>query len=368
MFGQASIKSEELFNMNFYVPTFTVKVKGKELAMEARHDIVNVSYTDSLEKIDSFSFIVTNWNAEKREFKYLDFSDTPFNVGNDIEVWMGYGGDEVQMIKGEITSLEPNYPQSGNPTLNVRGLNYLHRLRTKQETHYYKNKTDRYIAGKIATRLGLNRGRIEGDEIYDFLVQQNRYDIVFLLERARRLGYELFVKNGELFFQPSTNKNDKVYNLEWGKSLINFKPTLTTSKQVSEVIVKGWSPKEKKVITGKAQRRDLETKGLGSSEINRVVESAFEKRIEIIVDKPIADKNMADKMAKNKLEQIAKEMVTGEGSTIGLPDLKAGKIVELGGLGETFSGRYFVTGTTHSIGDSGYTTKFSVRREEVIEK
>lgn len=361
-------KSEELFNKNFYVPTFTVKVKGKELAMEARHDIVNVSYTDSLEKIDSFSFTVTNWNAENREFKYLDFTDTPFNVGNDVEVWMGYGGEEVQMIKGEITSLEPDYPQSGNPTLNVRGLNYLHRLRTKQETHYYKNKTDRYIAGKIAQRLGLEKGTIEGDEQHELLVQQNRYDIVFLMERARRLGYELLVKEGKLFFQPSTDEKEKAYILEWGKSLINFRPTLTTSKQVSQVIVKGWSPKEKKVITGKAKRSDLKTKGLGSSKINKIVEKAFEKRIEIIVDKPITDNRMANDMAKNKLEQIAKGMVTGEGSTIGLPDLTAGSIVELKGLGDTFSGRYFVSGTTHSMGESGYTTKFSVRREEVREK
>ena len=53
-------------------------------------------------------------------------------------------------------------------------------------------------------------------------------------------------------------------------------------------------------------------------------------------------------------------MVTATGSTVGLPDLRAGSVVEIDGLGDRFSGRYFVTGTTHTIGDGGYTTQFDV--------
>ena len=40
-------------------------------------------------------------------------------------------------------------------------------------------------------------------------------------------------------------------------------------------------------------------------------------------------------------------------------------MIDIGGVGERFSGRYFVTDTTHAVGDSGYTTQFGCRREEV---
>jgi len=40
-------------------------------------------------------------------------------------------------------------------------------------------------------------------------------------------------------------------------------------------------------------------------------------------------------------------------------------VVFIRGLGDRFSGRYFVTGTTHTIGGSGYTTQFQCRMEEV---
>jgi len=38
--------------------------------------------------------------------------------------------------------------------------------------------------------------------------------------------------------------------------------------------------------------------------------------------------------------------------------------VQIEGLGVRFSGTSFATETTHTIGDSGYTTKFNARRED----
>ena len=38
--------------------------------------------------------------------------------------------------------------------------------------------------------------------------------------------------------------------------------------------------------------------------------------------------------------------------------------MQIGGLGSRFSGTYFVTDTTHTIGAGGYTTRFSARRED----
>jgi phage protein D len=59
-----------------------------------------------------------------------------------------------------------------------------------------------------------------------------------------------------------------------------------------------------------------------------------------------------------------KEMVKASATCIGLPDLRAGQRVNIEGLGARFSGTYFVTETTHTIGDGGYTTKFNARRED----
>ena len=64
------------------------------------------------------------------------------------------------------------------------------------------------------------------------------------------------------------------------------------------------------------------------------------------------------------LQERQKSMVQASATTIGLPDLRAGQLVEILGLGSRFSGIYFITDTTHTIGDGGYTTQFNCRRED----
>ena len=274
-----------------------------------------------------------------------------------------------RMLYGEITTLEPDFPGSGPPTLRVRGLNILHRLRDKQRSDTYTNKKDSDIAKKIAKRIGIeievSKNYSANEEPVEFIFQNNKYDIVFLLERAKTIGYELYVDpdKKKLVFKPST-QGSATYKLDWNRSLLNFRPTLTTASQVSEVRVIGWNPKKKKKVVGKAKRKDLDTKALGVAKDIKLIEKSLTNKIEVIADKPVQTKKEADRLAKETLEQIAKGMVKASGSTVGLPKLKAGTYLEIGKLGDLFSGRYYVTETTHTIGDSGYTTSFSARKEE----
>ena len=68
-------------------------------------------------------------------------------------------------------------------------------------------------------------------------------------------------------------------------------------------------------------------------------------------------------IAPNVLSDRLKQLVEATGTTVGLPDLRAGTKIRIRGLGARFSGRYFVTKTTHTLDASGYRTKFTARRE-----
>ena len=62
---------------------------------------------------------------------------------------------------------------------------------------------------------------------------------------------------------------------------------------------------------------------------------------------------------RNKLNN----RLTGTGSAIGDPRIRAGVIMRLEGLGPDFSGNYRVTSASHSIDTGGYRTNFEVRKE-----
>jgi uncharacterized protein len=383
----------------FYVPSVEVYVRGKKLAANVINDILQVTYKDSINEIDSFNIDINNWDADKRTFKFapaLKDYEGIFDPGATIELWMGYVKNMRQMMRGQITALEPNFPESGAPTLAVRGLNELHQFRTEQHTKSWLDgtKTDTDIAKELCG-LPIKKGQpglgiaIEtnpsANETADaFVFMSNQYDIVFLLERARRHGYEVYLKDVKgkqtLYFGLSeSNANSPVYQLEWGKSLINFRPTLSTAKQVSTVEVRGWDRKANKVIDEKYTLQDLwKAQKKSQTEINRLTQiaNAYGNRTEVITDKPVHTQKEAQQLARATLEHQSKTLIEGSGSTVGLPDLRSGVALEILGFGaqtdrdgnivgtgSDFDGEYFVTETTHTIGGGGYRTTFSARRE-----
>jgi uncharacterized protein len=356
---------------DFYVPRYEVKVGARKLDREAIHDITRVSYHDSLDEIDGFEITINNWDAERLTFKYAD-SDL-FDPGKRVELLMGYYGREPLrlMVTGEITSLDPDFPASGQPTLTIRGLNLLHTLRRREESYAYTNVKDSDVARTIAARLKIEPETpdAQDEDQHSYLLQDNKYDIVFLLERARSIGYDLFVKEpddgGEptLVFKRSTRVRQVTHELAYGRSLISFNPTLSTARQVAKVTVRGWDNVKKEKIEGTAQRSQLRT-----SRFARGTEDpagSFADREEVITNRPVNSKAEAETLALETLERIAKDMVTASGSTVGLPDLVTGSVIVVGGVTERFGGRFFVTATTHSIDDSGYTTQFDCRKEEL---
>lgn len=355
---------------DFYVPSFEIKLQGRPQGQDVIKDILSVSYKDNIQEFDSFDITINNWDAGERAFKY---SDTKlFDPGKEIELRMGYFGRLRLMLKGQITSLRPAFPSGAGSTLTISGLNTLYKLRTKQESHIYEDKTDSQIANEIGGRLSVDvDAEDKGEQKLKYLIQDNQYDIIFLMERARRIGYDIYIDEpadggrSKLTFKKSTDVRRTAYRLSYGKSLIEFQPELTTTNQVAKVTVNGWDPIRKEPIKFTATRDQILTKGVGAKGGQPDIDKSFEAKAEIVATKPVESKAEAQVLATQILEGIAKEMVKATGSTVGLPDLRAGVVLEIDGVGDRFSGRYFVIATTHTIADSGYTTQFECRREEL---
>jgi uncharacterized protein len=386
---------------DFYVPAFRLMIRGQDAEVQ-NNDVMSVTYEDSLDKIDSFNLTVMNWDPEARTFKYSDAHT--FDPGQEVQLFMGYylnGNDKLQsMLIGRITTLSPNFPASGGPTLTVTGLNLFDRFRTAQMTQPFVKSTDTQIAQALVQKItqDLNKDpsvipklqlQIDPNDVtfnkknekpIDYLLVNNQFPIVFLMERARRIGYELTledVSSGLVTFGygPTSTVKDPTYVLEWGKTLISLQPNLQMTNQVSQVTVKGWNPSGKAKFEATITRAQLAAKSPGivnPSDLG-VNDPGMDQKQEIVVDRPIQSQDEANNLAQNTLLQIGQTLVEAKGKTIGLPDLRAGVKVQIKGLGARFSGppggtpfSYLITSTTHTIGESGYTTDFTARMEQSL--
>lgn len=378
---------------DFYAPQFEIKLLGQKLSQSVIRDVLEVSYRDSLDKLDSFEFTLHDWDPVRRVPKYsspykqsgesesLANGETvpKLDPGAKIELRMGYYGPQSLrlMLTGQVVSLSPSFPTSGTPTLRVRALSLLYTLQRAQEVLPFENKKDSEIAEEIASQLDIGieipPGQKAQEQPHEYIMVNNEYPIIFLLGRARRLGYDMYVKvpeNGTgdpVLFFGKTPTSSVTYELTWGKSLVQFTPTLKTKGQISKVIVRGWNPRAQgndRVITGEATWDDLDPRpDMPDHELLSKIDSALAETYEAVVDNPPDTQQKADEMAKGILADKVKDLVTGSGSTVGLPDLRAGRTVVINGMGLRYSGKYLITETTHKMGGSGYTTDFTARME-----
>lgn len=401
-----TLADESRAQHGFYVPQFEIRIEGAGLPRDVLRDVSQVVYKDTLKEIDGFELTINNWDAATRRFKYVG-SESPADLqgssdqaqltrlfdpcNKQVEVRAGYLGDLRTLVRGTFTTLEPNFPSSGAPTLAVRGLNALHTLRRKQYSTTWGDKRDSEIAKNIGEltdpALGKKQKRFpmpivisddakSQEKAIPYIAQSNQYDIDFLFVRAKRLGYVVCIREGDpkakdpdrrkthLYFGPSDGRTpgarESIYRLRWGASLIEFKPTLTTANQVKSVTVKGWDRAKKKEISEKVT---LDDKELAVNKDLHELLSKCDPREEVVVEKPVHSKEEARKVAIGILKDRHKEMVKASASCVGLATLCAGCKVEIEGLGARFSGTYYITSTTHTLGDSGYVTRFEARRE-----
>lgn len=380
----------------FYVPQFEIRLVGVPLPQAVIRDVIEVTYKDKLEEIDRCELTVNNWDPGRNAFKYIGAEGDLARGGPDVaryklfepcdksvEVFLGYMDDLTLMMRGTFTTMEPTFPASGPPTLQVRILNDLHKLRRKKYDDHWPGRKDSEIAEEIARRrepgprslprfplpIATDAKAKAAEERIVYVGQKSEYDIDFLWKRARTNGYVVLVQEEtpehprRLYFGPSLDAEDRVtYTLAWGTSLIDFKPTLTTANQFKSVTVRGWDRARQQPITATVDFGDPELRRLNRNLHELIVQC--DPREEFVVDKPVYTEREAKRIARALLLDQHKRMVRATGTTVGLPRLRAGSKVEIRNIGSRLSGIYFVTETTHTLNGSGYTTRFQARRED----
>jgi phage protein D len=383
-------ESTDPANRDFYAPGFELRIDGVGLPQGVVRDVMEVTYHDNTEEIDGFELTINNWDASTRRCKYIGSeTDAQLNGGCDAaklftlfdpggktaQLWLGYSGATIKMVTAAFTTMEPNFPESGPPVLTVRGSNILKGLRTKQFTTSWTNKKPSDIALNFNTLRDGSKPRLPApwkivvddqasaaESPIDYVAQKNQYDIDFLLQLANGQSYSLEADEDaqQIRFGPTQDSISTNYQLGWGSGLMSFKPTLTTANQFKSVTVRGWDRQTQKPISVTVGQDDPQVKKL-----NQNLASMVPDRQEQKVDLPVFTTAEAKQKALGIMLDRSKEIVTAHAKTVGLPKLRAGTRVNIQGVGSRLSGTYFVTKSTHTLGESGYVTEFDCRREDL---
>jgi uncharacterized protein len=341
-------------------PNIRVLIEGQKLSAKASADLISAKVYEDIEAPSMFTLELASWDLAKGKLTWID--DDLFEVGNEVEIQMGYENQLKTVIVGEITGLEPEFSQNSAPILVVRGHDLRHRLLRGTKTKSYAKMKDSDIASQIARARGLSPKVKDTEVKHEYVLQHNQTDWDFLQTRAERIGYEVVIDNKTLYFQPPQNDEQKVVTLKFEENLREFLPRLSTMSQVEEVEVKGWIPEDKEEVVGKAAAGKEGSKMGGKTTGPKAVET-FGKSVSTVVIQPVASKEEADQIALGQFKDMAIAYINAEGTCPGIPTLKIAKVIEVTGVGKRFSGMYYVTSTEHNYSENqGYTTLFTARR------
>jgi phage protein D len=361
---------------NYFAPAFQIIVNGSRIEADVSYEIEQVQVVSKPDTLDTFSFTIAN-PMPKMRWTHTSDADL-FREGNMVKIAMGYVDDLQDMIEGEITKISPSFPAGDIPSVGIEGHSLLHRLQGSNNTRSFQNVTDKDIAEKIGQDLNL---QVEADDPgiqIEYVMQSCRTDLDFLRERARKLHYEILVEDKKLIFRKSQEATSKTYTLVWAQTQLaaatgsNVLPLTTFSLEMNAKATpkktqsRSWDPTTKQALVSNAGPSDQTSKMGGAQAGGDVGSDAFKTDTTLVnVNTPFGSQAECDEHAKASHNNQAMNLVTGSAETIGVPDLRAGTVVQMLGVGPRFEGDYRIDEATHDIGGDGYKTSLKLRRNSV---
>jgi len=269
----------------------------------------------------------------------------PPSIGEALEVLGG-----ASLFKGEIVGIEPLFQGGGDSPVVIRALNRLHRLTRGRKSKTYEKQTDAEIVSRIASEAGLVAGPAfrEIKITHDFIFQNNQTDLEFLRERAARIGFEVLVDDTTLLFRPQRDPEPTPLGCDGQAPLKRFHARLSSVNQVTAVTVRGWDPKQKKEIIGKAERRMIAL----SPGAEKIADPPGEQ-IDLGMVQGIDSAPTAYGAAKGTLNAMTAEDLSAEAEAEGNAALQVGALVSISGLESRFNGKYHVVGVSHRYQKEG---------------
>jgi hypothetical protein len=369
-------------------PEFSIVIEGDVIPAALRAAIVSITYTDGIEGADRVEVTVANPS--------LQWLDHPLlQVHNGFRLSIGYApGPLEEVFVGEITGIEPSFPAGGMPMIRLTAQDYLQRLQHGTKDRAFRIKIPSIgnfplpdsavaalvsgtnalipdldpIGGTLSTLIGLVTF-LAFPQFAQMAVrkQSGTNDFQFMTEVAKENGWQMYIdhtaepRGRVLKFQFLVQDYAPSLTLTWGSTLVDFSPRLTIVGDVAGVSARVWvdSLKMEFIITVNWDYdRAMFTLSIApGGELEELLSPGDTTTI-----KPTSYATAPRKILTELLPKLNNRL-TGSGSSVGDPRIKASRVINLEGLGDQFSGLYRITTATHTLDGSGYKTTFQARKE-----
>ncbi len=357
--GKYTIKALRTKYEDFHSPAFTIKVDGKPL--ESNENIISSLDVDLCAdgSAGGCRFTVGNeYDYEKTEM--LHNMAKTLKVGAKLEIQGGYVKKQ-DIFFGYVDECSIEYSGSKPPRIAVSGVDGFGYLMNCQEPMYGGKKKPKQLVEEImkkATGAGFAKsvtvGNIPASDVPP--IKEQLDDFTYLRMLAERYCMSLLCVNGELIFDNVISNSSPIITLSATKDLLTFSRRMSLGGQAGSVTVWGRDVNQK-FIQGTASSVSIGGSGKSAAQ----AAPKFAKAVRREYCEYVRTEQECKALAQSRLDSLALEFVSGQGSCLGIPELIPGRYVTIDGLDGDSEGSYFISKVHHNFNEDGYITTFEIK-------
>lgn len=373
-----------------FAPEFSLALDGRPVPAELRASILSLQCRTGYEGLDEVEVALAN-----EKLRWLD--SELFKLGTALTLQLGYAPDPLtQVFDGDVVARAASFPSGGAPSFNITAHDRRHRMSDGKKVRWFAVPVptvgnyplpDIATAGIVALEnlllpifdpvgaaLSIILGGVDAfvavtDPMSAQKVirrQANTSDYDFLAQIAAENGWDTVVEHDGaqgghvLRFTSSMDHLDADFSFSYGRSLIDFSPRISNVGQIASVSGFVWIPAIKTtfIVT---LGYDWDRMALTLMIYPGIVPVGMGIG-EYLIDEPLTLTSIPRRIIAELLPKLNNRL-TATGTVLGDPNIRAGDVLRIEGVGGEFGGLYRATAVTHTLDSGGFRTRFEARKE-----
>ena len=302
---------------------------------------------------------------------YVD--DERFQVWKPLTIHVGFATTTDELMSGYITHIKPEfYRDAAYCTVEILGMDGSVRMDREEKLRAWPQEKDSAIASQLFSLYGFSSVVVETPVEHDEKVStiiQHETDMQLLKRLALRNGYECYVDGKTGFFEPPrlegtpqpllavhcgpTETNVNRFSLEMN-ALTPTNVAMVQVDRINKTVLETAVESGQQQVLGRANATGLLATGVAPGQVH-------------VSRNTTTGKAEMDTLCQELYHQ-AEWFISAEGEIDGnhyAHVLKPHGTVTIKGIGEAYSGMYYVTHVTHTFRAHGYTQFFRAKRNAV---
>ncbi len=331
------------------LPTFKIMSNGEQVTNE--YQVASILVEKAVNRLSSAQIILFDGDAAAETFHISNALD--FEPGREIEIHVGYHGDDSVIFKGIIVGQHVKVHQSHPSVLTVDCRDAAFRMNLSRRTNYFYDSTDSDIIEDIARKNNLSVDVSSMRVTHRQMVQHYASDWDFIVSRAEANGRYITTEDGRLVVKAPDFGQDPILKLQNGGNVLDFELEMDARLQPENLTAIGWNTQD--LNLSEVEANDARPRVPGNISPTNLAKSIGLKQMDIRHGGRMDDSELQE-WANAHLLRRRMAKVCGRIHTQGFPDIKPAQLVELSGMGDRFNGVTYVSAVRHELSVSNYET------------